>query len=205
MMIGSFAVSDHLILALLGDKWAEVIPVFKIFCLVGLLQSIWTTVGWIYFSQGRTKLYFIMGLIGSAILVLSFAVGIHWGIMGVAWSYAIGNLVLWYPFWMIPGRLIELTFSEIIRSLSPPFFCALGMGAEVWGLGWLLPAGMAHWQYLAFQVPQGVLLYLTLVVWFKLDSWQEGRRVISEMAGERLKPLMKLFRRCGFLKGFTGI
>jgi len=197
MMTGLFAVSDHFILALLGNEWAEAIPVFQIFCWVGLLQSIWTTVGWIYFSQGRTGLYFTMGLISSAVFVLAFVIGIHWGIMGVAWAYAIGNLILWYPFWTIPGRLIGVTFSEMIRRLSPSFSCALAMGAAVWGLRWLFRDGMTHWQYLAIQMPLGIVLYLGLVVNFRLDAWQEGRGALSEMAGRGLDPIKMFFKRFG--------
>ena len=96
MMTGLFAVSDHFILALLGDKWAEVIPLFRIFCWVGLLQSIATTVGWIYHLR-ETGLYFTMGVIGS-FDCYSFIIGIHWGIIGVAWSYAIVIIVFWIPF-----------------------------------------------------------------------------------------------------------
>jgi O-antigen/teichoic acid export membrane protein len=194
LMIGAFAVSDHFILALLGDKWAGVIPLFKIFCWVGLLQSIDTTVGWIYFSQSRTGLYFGMGLVASGVYALAFFIGIRWGIMGVAWSYVIGNLVLWYPCWAIPGRLIGITFREMIRSLSPAFFCALVMGVVVWAVGGGLPVSMAHWQYLAIQVPLGVLFYLTLVARLRLDSWQEGRQAFSEMVVGRLRPLRVLLR-----------
>jgi len=202
MMIGALATSDHFILALLGNKWTEAIPLFKIFCLVGLLQSIWTTVGWIYQSQGRTGLYFAIGLIGSVTYVLAFVIGIRWGIMGVAWSYAIGNLVLWYPCWRIPGRLIDLSFSEMVRSLSPAFLCASAMGAAVWCVGLILPVGMAHWQCLAIQLPLGVALYFLLVFYLKLNAWQESRLAFSEMAAQRLKPLTMLFTR-RFFKGST--
>jgi PST family polysaccharide transporter len=192
IMTGLFAVSDHFVLALLGDKWADVIPLLRIFCWVGLGQSIGTTVGWIYQSQGRTGIYFTMGLISSAAVASAFIIGIHWGIKGVAWSYLIVGCALWYPSWAIPVRLIDLTFSEMIRSLSPAFFCSLTMGTAVLGVGLILPLGMAHWQYLAIQIPLGVLVYLTLVAGLRLDSWQEGCRAFSEMTGERLKPLNKL-------------
>jgi PST family polysaccharide transporter len=194
MMTGLFAVSDHFVLALLGDKWAEVIPVFKIFCWVGLIQSISTTVGWIYLSQARTDLYFTMGLIGSAVAILSFIIGIHWGIMGVAWAYSVVMLVLWYPFWSIPGRLIGLKFFEIIRSLSPTFFCALAMSTGVWSVDLILPVGKAHWQFLAIQIPLGVVLYLGIVIILRLEAWREGRQVFSEMLWARLKPLKAILK-----------
>jgi O-antigen/teichoic acid export membrane protein len=187
MMIGLFAVSDHFILALLGDKWAGAIPVFKIFCWVGLLQSISTTAGWIFYSQGRTGTDFALTASFTAFYALAFVIGIHWGIMGVAWAYAIGNLILWYPSWAIPGRLVALTFSEMIRTLSPAFFCALSMGSIIWGLGRLLPDGMAHWKYLIIQIPVGIVVYFILVVGLKLDSWQEVRHALSEMVVSRLK------------------
>lgn len=181
MMTGLFAVSEHFILALLGDKWAEAIPVFRIFCWVGLIQSITTTIGWIYFSQGRTGLYFTMGIINSFVFFLSFIIGIHWGIVGVALSYAVANIIVWYPSWVIPCRMIGLTFIEMIKSLISGFFCALAMGAAVWGLGWLFPAGTAHWKYLLIQIPVGAILYITFVASMRLDTWKEGCQIFSEM------------------------
>jgi O-antigen/teichoic acid export membrane protein len=187
MMIGAFVVSEHLILAVLGDKWAGAIPIFKIFCWVGLLQSIATTTGWIFMSQGRTGVDFALTASFTAFYAIGFVIGIRWGIIGLAWSYFMCNLVLWYPSWVIPGRLIGITFSEMLRSLSPAFFCALSMGAIIWGLGRFLPYGMAHWQYLAIQIPLGLVLYFVLVVGLRLDSWQEGRRALSEVVVGRLK------------------
>ena len=193
MMIGAFAISDHFILALLGDKWAGVIPVFVIFCWVGLIQSISTTLGWVILSQGRTSLYFIMGLIGAAVAALGFIIGIRWGIIGMAYSYLIINLAWWYPSWAVTGRLIDLTFSEMIASLSPMFFCALAMGAIVWGIGRLLPVGMDHWQYVAIQIPIGIAFYFTLLIRLGLNAWREGYQVFSDMFGERLKPVERFF------------
>jgi len=193
MMTGLFAVSDHFILALLGRQWTDAIPILKIFCFVGLIQSISTTVGWVYMSQGRTGLYFIMGLINSAVVILAFIIGIHWDAIGVACAYLVAMLLLWYPSWAIPGRLISLTFYEILRSLAPPFFCALSMGAIIWAGNQILPVEIAHWLYLSIQIPFGVLLYLSLVIFFKLDSWQESKKTIYEFAGERLLSPLKLF------------
>ena len=203
MMTGLLVVSDHFVLALLGPKWIEAIPLLKLFCWVGLLQSIWTTVGWIYFSQGRTGLYFTMGLINSAACMLSFAIGIHWGIIGVAWSYLIYNSILLYPGLTVPARLIGVTFSEIARTLSPPLFSALGMSGAVWAVGQILPVGMAHWHFLVLEVLSGVVIYFALVVNLRLEAWRESRQAFLDLAGDRLRSVIMLFGRGRLLRGTT--
>lgn len=185
MMIGAFAISEHFIPALLGEKWAGVIPIFKIFCWIGLLQSINSTMGWIYLSQGRARLYFTMGLIFTIALVVAFIVGIRWGIIGVSWSYFIFNLIIFYPSCIIPSRLINITFYEILNKLGPAFICALVMGVVVWMVGLILPVDMSHWMFIAIQIPLGVVVYLIMVKQLRLDSWKEGWMVFSEMVGKR--------------------
>jgi len=201
MMAGLFSVADHFVLALLGTKWSETIPVLKLFCWVGMIQSICATVGCIYTSQGKTRLYFTMGMIGTAACAVAFFIGIHWGIMGVAWAYSITNVILMVPFFEVPGRLIGLSFVEAVKSLSATFVCALAMGAIVWTAGLVLPPGMAQWQFLAVQVPLGMACYLLLVAGLKLDTWLEVRRVLSELLVGRLKPLREFLQRRGLRKG----
>ncbi len=204
MMVGLFAVADHFVLALLGAKWSEIIPVLKLFCWVGLIQSILATVGWIYTSQGRTRLYFAMGLIGTVTCVVAFCIGIHWGLMGVAWSYSIITAIFLFPFFSVPARLIGLGFGEGMRSLSGTFLCSLAMGAVVWGVGLLLPVEMGHWQFLAVQVPIGIVCYFILVTALKLNTWHEVRGALSDMLAGPLKPFRLLLQRRGLLKGNTG-
>jgi len=189
MMVGLFTVSDHFVLALLGRNWVETIPILRIFCWVGLLQSVLSTVGWIYTSQGQTQLYFKMGLVGMVACILAFLIGIQWGVMGVAWAYSLVNLLVLYPFFVVPARFIGLTFLEAVRCLSGTLMCALAMGAVVWGVGWCLPADLADWQCLLIQVPIGVACYWGLLAGFQLEAWMEARRVLFDFAGSRLRRL----------------
>jgi len=199
-MVGLFAVADHFVLALLGSKWSETIPILELFCWVGLIQSILATVGWIYTSQGKTRLYLGMGVIGTVACVVAFFIGIKWGLMGVAWSYSLTTVLVLYPFFAVPGRLIGLSFTEAMKSLSATFLCSVVMGATVWGAGRLLPADLAHWQFLAVQVPLGVASYFTLVAGFKVSTWLEVRSMVAELLGGRLGVVLPLLRRLGLLK-----
>jgi PST family polysaccharide transporter len=178
MMTGLFAVSDHLIPALLGDKWRAAIPIVKILCWVGLLQSISSTVGWLYLPQGRSDLVLAMGTIFSAVIIVAFLVGIHWGLMGVVWSYFIINLALTYPVIAVPGRLVGLSFSEVAWHVAPALFCAASMGAAVWVTTALFLQGFPDWVCLMIQVPLGTACYFALVRGLRLGSWSHAQEVM---------------------------
>jgi O-antigen/teichoic acid export membrane protein len=174
LMVGAFAVADDFIPIVLGPKWDGAVPIFKIFCWVGLLQSVSTSVGWIYISQGKTRLYFTMGCIASFSYAITFLIGVHWGVIGVAWSYLIMNCVLWYPFWLVPTRLIGLSFSKMIRALSPTFFSALGMGAGVMLIHYLVEKRNAI--TLCCEILSGVGLYFATISAFRVNAWEECKR-----------------------------
>jgi O-antigen/teichoic acid export membrane protein len=205
MMTGFFATADRLILALLGKPWAEVIPIFKILCGVGLLQSITTTMGWIYQSQGRTDLMFRMGLAGSTGCIVAFIIGIHWGVLGVAWAYCLYCLIAWYPLWATCGSVIGLSFGEMIKTLLPSFACAMVMGCMVWGIGRLLPSSMANWLCLVLQILFGVFIYILFTMSFKLEAGKEARIALKEMLGGAFAMVSDLLRLRTFPKPWARV
>jgi Membrane protein involved in the export of O-antigen and teichoic acid len=132
LTLGLLVVSQSFVLALFGDKWAEMIPILQVFCLLGLIQSIGTTVGWIYQSQGRTDIMFRWGLVSGSIFIISFVVGLRWGALGVAVAYTVANFLLWYPSLLIPGRLKDLHVVTMLRRLAPTFCGAATMRLPFW-------------------------------------------------------------------------
>ena len=133
MMAGLLVVADSFVLALLGPKWENVIPLLRILCFVGMTQSIVATIGWIYTSQGRTDLMFKWGIVAGTIGILSFIIGIWIGsVIAVAYCYTIANIILLYPNFCIPGKLINMTFSDVIRAVSGAFACAFLMSICVY-------------------------------------------------------------------------
>jgi O-antigen/teichoic acid export membrane protein len=195
LMTGFFVTSEHLILTLLGAGWAAVIPIFKILCGLGLLQSITTTNGWIYQSQGRTSQQFKMGLINSASNVIAFVIGVRWGISGVAWAYCVSCLARWYPVWSVCGSTINLSFGKTVKALIPPFLCATLMASIVWIIGQLLPPSLPHWLYLLIEIPCGVIIYLSLVASARLQAWQHACNALGPLVGGRFDALFNLYFR----------
>jgi PST family polysaccharide transporter len=84
LMIGLFVVAESFVLLVYGPRWYAMVPILRILCLVGLLQSISTTAGWIYISQGRTDILFRWGLLVSVVRVTGFIIGLRWGLIGLS-------------------------------------------------------------------------------------------------------------------------
>lgn len=185
MMVGLLVVADEFVLALLGPKWVDLIPVLRIFCLLGIVQSIGVTVGWIYQSQGRTDLMFRWGIAAGAVVMLAFAIGIQWGMIGVAIAYVVASGgVLLYPSFAIPGRLIGLTFADIVRALAPTMVCAGLMGGAVFAVDLLLPGRWPDWAALVSETATGAAVYLALIHLLALPAYRDVR----ELAGGRWRP-----------------
>jgi len=180
MMTGLLVSAKPFILVLFGEKWHEVIPVFQILCAVGLIQGIGSTVGWIYTSLGRTDIMFKWGVFAGIIYILSFLVGIHWGILGVAIAYVLsGYCVLWYPAWAIPGRLINLSFSEMFRNISGPLLCSLIMAACTAFLSTVLFQKYSQIVQLALMISFGIIIYLLCIHSFQLVALKEIKALIK--------------------------
>lgn len=184
MMMGLLVVADHFVGAIYGPRWTGVTGPLRILCVVGMIQSIVSTVGWIYQSQGRTDLMFKWGLFSGCIAIVSFLIGVYFGtVEAVAWCYALANGVLLYWNFAIPGRLIHTSFFQVIRSVSGIFLCAIMMAALVCGVGRILPQDWPHWAPLTVQVSTGVLVYLVLVHLFRVRAYQDLRKLVLEQCG----------------------
>src|SRR5262249_27813876 len=97
IMLGLMVTADPFVRVILGSRWAPVIPLLVVFAPLGMLQSIFTMGGLIYNARGRTDWLLRWGILSSTVYVLSFFIGLRWGILGVAVSYTIAWMLLMYP------------------------------------------------------------------------------------------------------------
>ncbi len=167
VIAGLAVIANPLVRTLLGPKWLPVIPLFQILAPVGLIQSIQTTIGQIFTAKARTDWMFRWGMVQTACLVLSFLIGVHWGVMGVATAYAITYAVaIAYPGFAIPFRLIGLRFRDFAAALLPQIGITAAMVAGCIALLHFIPAIPAAAQ-LAASVSLGAAIYVGLMLWLR--------------------------------------
>lgn len=120
LMAGMFIAATPLVQLFFGSKWAALPMLIRILAPVGLIQSVATTVGSLYQIKNRTDLLFYWGVGSSLMILLGFLVGLHWGVIGMAAAYAAVNLLLVYPNFAVPFRLIGMKTGDLFRHLAAP-------------------------------------------------------------------------------------
>jgi len=117
MMLGLMAVSKYFVFSFFGKEWEPVILLLLIFSPIALIQSIDATTGIIFQAMGRSDWLFRWGIATGILALLSFTIGLQWGITGVAISYLFATMIWTYPGFAIPFRLVKLTVKELVSNI----------------------------------------------------------------------------------------
>lgn len=180
MMLGIFVTVEAFVLTIFGEKWVAMIPVLRILSLVGLVQSIIGLNGYIYLSQGKADLQFRLGLVFKSVVILGILIGLRWNIIGVAIGYAFAMLINLYPNVYFSGRLINLSFWELMVNLSGVYICAFIMAIIVAICGLFLPSSLSSWLVLMIQVSLGGCVYIFILHLFKIKAYQDIQELLIE-------------------------
>ncbi|OPY00281.1 MAG: Teichuronic acid biosynthesis protein TuaB [Syntrophorhabdus sp. PtaB.Bin006] len=185
--LGLLAIARPFVLVVLGDKWVEVIPVLQILCIIGVIQGVSSSMGLLFTSLGRTDLMLRWGIFSGITYIVAFLIGIKWGILGVSIAYVVnGYLVLWYPAWTIPGKLVNLSFLDMLKNTLGAIVCSIIMALGVWLLATALPPFLPLAFSLAMQIIFGGVLYITLIHVLQLKGYQEMRAFLGYSLAEIL-------------------
>jgi len=186
LMAGMAVLCEPFILAIFGSKWIEVIPVLKIFSLVGLFESIVHPIGWIFNSLGKTKMQFKLLSLFVPILIFAFGVGLHFGILGVAIAYALWSLFGGLISLHIGGKYIDLSLSNILLGVAPIGIVTAIMAVIVIGVDLNVLAVWSPGVRLVAGVLLGVGSYLALCLLTKNQTFAELIRLVSKVMAGRV-------------------
>lgn len=178
MMAGMFTVSESFILGVLGEHWSELIPVFQVFCLAGIINSIATITGAVYLSQGASKLQFRVNLITRPLVIVCVVIGLLWGVIGVVWGIVVAAWISGIYTMTVVWKLIELPVISVLKVLFPIVLLSVLMGGVVIYVG----STFDHLGYLlllSLQILAGIFVYAVAAICFRLDALATYRSVFS--------------------------
>lgn len=160
---GLAAVAPDFVVAILGRRWDAAIPVLQLLSVGGAAQSLQAFNGQVYQALGRPGLFLRFLCFATAVMVTAFGIGLVWGIVGVAGSYAVARTITLIANSIQMSRLMDFDLWRILRSYLEILGRAGAMGAAVYaGRLALVHLGVPAGARLAVLVVGGVLVYAVL-------------------------------------------
>jgi len=120
-----FVAAQPVILLMLGQQWRAATPVFQILVVSALGQLLLESVVWLFVSRGQSGLLLKSLLLISPIIIASFAVGLPFGIKGVAVSGSAGLLGVLPWLLRFAFRGTDLTLRRLGNALLCPLATSL--------------------------------------------------------------------------------
>lgn len=155
------ALAPEIVHTVWGKQWDPSVRVFAILCFVGTVQPIGSTFGAVFLATNRTRLLAIVGFVNSVVMMAGIALGVRFGIQGVAIGYSLAYGTIFLPtMYLVVAVLLAGSFRDIIRV----FVSGIAVGAPVL-LGLLAFNGLLRGKipealHLCCGVVLGVLLWL---------------------------------------------
>lgn len=120
--------SETLVRTLLGDKWIGSASILRILAIAAFIQPVASTCGFVMVTNGKSRRYFLWGLLNAICVCAAISLGICWGPLGVAKAYAINVYVtlipsLWFGFEDTP-----ISISLFFKAISLPSLASVLMG-----------------------------------------------------------------------------
>ncbi len=134
------AVADSFVLTLLGEQWVAAVDIFRILTIPAFIGTFNVATGWVFVSLGDVRRQLASGVVNTALGALAIAVGLRWGIEGVAWGLVVSALVRRLPTIANCYRGTPFTLRGLGQVLWRPAAASALAGLLTFGVhGWLAP------------------------------------------------------------------
>lgn len=129
------AAPDLVVRLLFGSQWVAATPIVAWLGVAALYQPVTYTCSWLFMTQNRTAEMFRWGMVSSALSALSIVIGLPFGAVGVAASWAVSGILIRQPalFWAV-GRNGPVRPFDMVRAMIPSAVASAFVVAIITGL-----------------------------------------------------------------------
>ncbi len=140
-MIGA---AGPLTAVLLGGQWLAVEPILRLLAVAGVFQTLAYVGYWVYVAHGLTRELLRYTVVTVSIKITCILVGSIWGVLGVAWGYAIAPVIAWpLSFWWL-SRKSSISVKPLFAGAGRILILTALVAVASWG-GCVVLAGGGRW------------------------------------------------------------
>ena len=169
MMCGLAAVSDNLILLLLGEKWRIAIPFLQMMCFSYVFWPIHVSNLEALNAMGRSDIFLKLEIIKKILGIAILLIGIRYNVFVFVGLKAFSDLICAYINAAPNERLLGYTLKEQSMDALNNFMPAIIMGIIIYIAGKHIGIGILS---LLIQIVLGVIIYIALAVVMKNENFK---------------------------------
>jgi PST family polysaccharide transporter len=184
MSVGLALTAQDFVLLALGPKWVDVILPLQILCLYMAINACQMLISHVLLWTGHFRANMWLNILTLVVLPVGFYVGLHWGVPGVAWAWAIGFPITVLPVAFLMVRILDVRARDFGDALKPAVVGCLVMTVAVLLTRDVLPVSWSHGLRLIAQALAGAVLYAVALLglyWSRvLGMYQVVREAIRK-------------------------
>jgi O-antigen/teichoic acid export membrane protein len=182
-LLGMIVVAPDFVAVVLGDEWSSAVALIQILAWVGILQAIQSVDVDILVARDRTATVFRFTAAFTLTHLVSFTIGLQWGIVGMAVAYAVSATLIQPFLTVLTARALGVSPWIFVRSMSGVFQAALVMCAAVYAarMG-MVDGGLDAGVRLVLCIALGALVFVPLCAWREPALREEARSVMRRLA-----------------------
>jgi O-antigen/teichoic acid export membrane protein len=177
LMLGMVAISESMILTLVGDKWLPSVVYLQLLCFVGMLYPLHALNLNMLKVQGRSDLFLRLEIIKKVLAVPTIIIGIVYGIKMMIVFMIIESIIAYFlnSFWS--GKYLKYSSFNQLVDIFPAFIIAIIVNIIVYSLSFF---NIGHITLLILQILLGVLLTITICEVIKFKDYLYLKNIILE-------------------------
>jgi O-antigen/teichoic acid export membrane protein len=181
--LGMIVVAPDFVVVVLGERWVDATPVIQILAWVGILQSLQRLNGSVLQACDKAGTVLSFAVVAFVATILSFVIGLSWGIVGVAAAYAVATTLIQPAFTWLTVRAVGMPLLTYLRSFAGIVQASIAMFVAVLAARTLLVhEGASPAVRLIVSCLVGVAVFVPLCLWrepqllAELRGLWQGRR-----------------------------
>ena len=120
---------DEIVRLVLGAKWMEAAPIFRLLAPVALVFAVANPLSWLVMSTGRAGRALSISVATTPLVIVGIVLGLSHGPKGVALGYSLAMTLLIIPIAAWSKHGTGITWADLWRATKPPFLSGLLAGA----------------------------------------------------------------------------
>jgi O-antigen/teichoic acid export membrane protein len=117
--------AQEIVVVLLGTKWIEAAPIFRLLAPTALVFALVNPLSWLVMSTGRMGRALSMTTATTPVVILGIVLGLSHGPTGVALGYSSAMILLVLPIVAWSKRGTSITWADLLKATRQPLLAGL--------------------------------------------------------------------------------